>query len=172
MNLPPELLQQIQEAVANGSLQLGNPLGRSPIKPRQLHNLTLLPTKDDPRPTFFWSAESPRDIADLTKTTEFPKLMWHGQTGTEIAVESRDEQQAHLSMGYRLTAPAGLVIDPMDAIRVAWEALSSEDQALLVEAQKQDRINALRAKLSQLEPDKLEALLASADKPAKRKGAA
>lgn len=168
MQLPPELLAQFQEAINSGQLTIGNPSGRSPMKPRQLHNLTLLPTAEDPRPTFFWSALPPRDGVDLTRTTEFPKLMWHGQTGTEIAVTSRDDQQAHLSMGYILHAPAGLVVDPMDAIRAAWDALSAEDQVLLVEAQKQDRINALRAKLSQLEPDKLEALLASAEPKAKK----
>ncbi len=170
-SLPPELLQQIKEAIASGALNLGDPAGRSPFRPRQLHDLTLVPTKDDPRPTFFWSAEKPRDVPNLSKVEEFPKLMWEGTTGTEITVISAKEQQAHLSMGYVLTAPANAVApDPMDAIRAAFEALPPEDQQLLIEAQRQDRIHVLRTKLAGLDPDKLESLLASVEKPQAKKG--
>ncbi len=168
MQLSPELLQQIQAAIQNGTLQLGNPAGRSPIKPRQLHDLRLLPTKDDPRPTFFWSAESPRDVGDLTRTTEFPKLMWHAEGGQEITIHSAEEQRRLLTQGYVLTAPASVVIDVMDQMRAQFEALSAEDQALLIDAQKQDRLAALRAQLGTLPEDKLQAMLAQAD-PAKRK---
>jgi len=163
MNLNPEMLAAIQQALNNGTLTLGNPTGRSPIRPRQLHDLRLLPTKDDPRPTFFWSAESPRDGVDLTKTTEFPKLLWDGTTGTEITVTSREEQEAHLRMGYVFTAPAWVEPDPMDAIRAQFEALPPEDRALLIAAQQQDRINRLKAQLSEMPEDKLAALLASAE---------
>ena len=172
-SLPPELLAQIQEALRTG--QLGASDGRTPeIRPRQLHDLTLLPTKDDARPTFFWSADKPRHAGNLSHTEEYPRLMWEGTTGTEITVKDRADQLAHLSMGYVLTAPANAAApDPMEAIRAAFDALSPEERDLLIEAQKQDRINALRAKLSQLAPDQLETLLASAEKPqAKRKGAA
>ena len=162
MNLSPELLAQIQQAVKDGSLQLPATGGRSPIRPRQLHDLRLLPTKDDPRPTFFWSATAPRDGVDLTRTSEFPKLLFHGETGTEIVVQSRDEQQAHLAMGYTFNAPAWQAPDPMDAIQAQWDALSADDQALLLESQKQDRIAMLKAKLSALPEAKLAEMLAKA----------
>jgi len=162
MNLSPELLQQIQAAIQSGQLMLGNPAGRSPIKPRQLHDLRLLPTKDDPRPTFFWSAESPRDIGDLTRTTEFPKLMWHAESGQEITVLSKEDQAEKLHHGYVLQAPASVVIDVMETMRAQFEALPEEDQKLLVEAQRQDRIAALKAKLAELPEDKLQAMLAQA----------
>ena len=84
-------------AMLNGT----DPMGRSPMKPRQLHNLTLLPSATDPRPTFFWSAESPRDTGDLSRTTLYPRLMWHGQTGEEITVEEfkaiPKDKRAHFS---------------------------------------------------------------------------
>jgi hypothetical protein len=162
MDLSPELLAQLQQAIANGSLNIGvDAQGRSPMRPRQLHDLRLLPTKDDPRPTFFFSAESPRHAADLTKTTEFPKLMWHGDTGQEITVLSKEAQSEKVSFGYVLHAPADLVIDPMDAIQAQWDALSKEDQELLIESQKQDRIQQLKAKLSALPASQLDALLAT-----------
>lgn len=172
MNLPAELLQQIREAIASGALQLGDPSGRSVIKPRQLHDLRLVPTKDDPRPTFFWSAEQPRDVPNLTKTEMYPRLMWHGDSAQEITVASVEEQQRHLSMGYVLTSPRSIVIDPTAALLAQFEALPDADRALLVKSIESDRIAKLKAQLGALSAEKLEALLASATQPAKRKGAA
>jgi hypothetical protein len=168
MNLSPELLIQIQAAINAGTLTLGNPAGRSPMKrgrfqdPRQLDNLTLLPTKDDPRPTFFWSAVAPRDGFDLMRTTEYPRLLWHKDAGTEITVDSAEEEQRSVLQGYVRTAPAWVEPDPMDALREAWAGLSKEDQDLLMAAQKQDRLKNLQAQLGALPEEKLSALLASA----------
>lgn len=170
MNLPAELLQQIKEAIASGALQLGNPDGRSPIRPRQLHDLTLLPAADDPRPTFFWSAEKPRNVPDMTKTSEYPRLMWHGTTGTEIAVKDRAEQLAHLSMGYVLTAPHSIAIDPLAELQSQFDAMPEADRALLVQSIQQDRINQLRAQLGSLPAEQLESLLANATQAPTKKG--
>lgn len=171
MNLPPELVKYIEEAIRSGSLNLGTIGTRSPIRPRQLHDLTLLPTAEDPRPTFFWSAAKPRDV-DVSKTHEFPKLMWHGTSGTEITVTSRDEQQAHLTMGFVLTAPHSLVIDPMSEFQAAFDALSAEDRSLLVKSIEQDRMEKLKAKLGSLPADQLESLLANATQPSAKKARA
>lgn len=147
--------------------------GRSPIKPRQLHDLRLLPTKDDPRPTFFWSAEAPRNAIDLTKTTPYPRLMWHSDTGHEITVSSASAQQTETAQGFVLAPPADAPpIDPLAALTEQLEALPEEDRALLVAAQRQDRMTALREKLAALPEDKLAAVLAtvegSSEVPAKR----
>ena len=165
MNLSPELLAEIQAALNAGTLTLGNPNGRSPVRrgrfqdPRQLDDLRLPATKDDPRPTFLWSAVAPRDGIDLTRTHEYPRLLWHGETGTEITVTSKDEQQTRLASGYTTTAPAWVEPDPMELIRAQWDALSPDDQALLLESQKQDRIALLKSKLSVLPENKLAELL-------------
>ena len=172
MDLSPELLAQIQAAIASGSLQLGNPGARSPERPRQLHDLRILPRADDPRPTFFWSAEAPRYGVDLTKTSEFPKLMWQGATGQEITVISVEEQQRRISMGYVLHAPASVVIDPMDVIRAEWETFSPEDQRLILESQKQERIGALMKKLSTLPESRLAEFAAIAEPPKAQKKSA
>jgi len=161
MQLSPELLQQIQSAIKDGTLQLGGS-GRSPIRPRQLTDLRLLPTKDDPRPTFFWSAEAPRDGRDLTRTEPYPRLLWHAESGEEITVISAEQHQAKVAEGYVTMAPAWVEPDPMEAIRTQWEALSAEDQALLLESQKQDRIAMLKAKLSALPEAKLAEMLSKA----------
>ena len=162
MNIPPDLLASIQEALNNGTLTLGSPGARSPLRPRQLHDLRLMPTKDDPRPTFFWSAEAPRNAVDLARVTEFPKLLWHGDSGQEVTAISGEEQARYLSMGYQFTAPSAMVIDPMDVIRAEWERFSPEDQAAIVASQQKDRIAAMVARLSTLPEDRLEALLTTA----------
>jgi len=139
--------------------------GRSPIKARQLHDLRLLPTKDDPRPMFVWSAESPRDAGDLTRTSEFPKLMWHQTTGEEITVYTM-EQQIEKGSFYVLDPP-DLRVDPIDKMRLELESLSPEDRALVVETQQKSRMAMLQAKLAALSEDDLHALLAGTV-PAKR----
>ena len=167
MHLSPDLLVAIQEAINAGTLTLGDPGGRSKVRRgrftdgRQLDNLTLLPTKDDPRPTFFWSAVAPRDGVDLGRTTEFPKLMWHGESGTEVTVLSTEDERRHHALGFVWTPPAWVEPDPMEAIRAQWDALSPDDQALLLESQKQDRIAMLKAKLSALPEAQLAEMLAS-----------
>lgn len=147
--------------------------GRTPLRPRQLHDLRLLPTKDDARPTFFWSAEPPRDAGDLTRTTPYPMLMWHAETGAEITVHDAKAMQAYKAQGYVTTAPFAMELDPMDVLAAQIDALSEADRTALIESQRQDRIAAMRSKLANLSEDKLAILLAQSEKPAKqKKGAA
>ncbi len=136
--------------------------GRSPIRPRQLTDLRLLPTKDDPRPLFISSAEAPRDGRDLTKTTPYPKLMWHQDTGTEITVYSSAEER-QMSDIYTLTAPAHRVLEPMDALKLELDSFSEEDRALILNAQKQTRIAELQAKLAGLSEEALTRLLGESE---------
>jgi hypothetical protein len=143
--------------------------GRSPFRPRQLHDLKLQPTATDSRPMFVWSAESPRDAGDLTRTTEFPKLMWHRTTGEEITVHSKDEQIEQESI-YTTEPPEVISTNPYDAIRDALDSLSPEERVLVVEAQQQARMKTLQEKLAALPADQLEALLnGQGTTPAKRR---
>ena len=148
----------------------GDGSGRSPLKPRQLHDLRLLPTKDDPRPTFFW-IEPPRTGEDLTKTTPYPRLMWHGTSGEEVTVYSASEQSTYTSTGYVLHAPVpASAQDPLDILRANLEAFSPEDRALLVAGQQQDRLAALRAQMAALKPEELETLLAGVETETPKRG--
>lgn len=143
--------------------------GRSPLRERQLHDLRLLPTKDDPRPTFFWSAESPRNAPDLSQTKPYPRLMWHGTSGQEVTVKDVDGLATHTAKGFILTPPANAEApDPKEALRMAFEALSPEDRATLVAAQKQSRLDTIQAQLAELPEAELDALIGGA---AKRKKA-
>lgn len=140
---------------------------RSPIRPRQLHDLRLLPTKDDPRPTFFWSAEQPRDYVPGAPKL-YPKLMWHRESGEEITVQTSADERAHADL-YVTVQPTNAVATPMDWMRDALESLTPEERALVVDGQKQDRLTEIRNKLAVLSPDALESLLATAESSAKRK---
>lgn len=143
--------------------------GRSPVRPRQLHDLTLLPTKDDPRPTFFMSAEAPRGV-DTRKTMPFPALLWHPETGDEITVPNAKAHASYLAEGYLSHPLFEIKHDPMDLLAAQLDALSEGDRNALIESQRMDRIAALRAQLVALPEDKLAMLLAQSEgKPVKAK---
>ncbi len=164
MQLDPALIAQIQAAIASGQLQLGG-TGRSPLRDRQLHDLTLLPTADDPRPTFFWSAEKPRN-EQIGPGTPYPRLLWTAE-GVEVTVHTADEHKNLNAQGYLDQCPADVVINLMDELQMQFEALPEEDRNLLIAAQKRDRIAKLQAQFAELPEDKLNALLAQVQ-PEKR----
>jgi hypothetical protein len=141
--------------------------GRSPLRDRQLHDLRLLPTATDPRPTFFWSAEGSRDT--VVTHSEFPKLLW-SDTGVEITVRSKEEQDSKIAQGYVFVAPASVVVDPMADLSDALAGLSDEERTLVLEAQQAQRRAEITAKLAGLSPEALEKLLAGATEPAKKRG--
>ncbi len=146
--------------------------GRTPDSlPRQLHDLRKRPSATDPRPTFFWSAEEPPHGVDLTKTKPFPALLWHGENGQEITVMSAKEQAEKLAAGYVLKAPFVIVLDPMDELAEAIAALPEADRKLLLDGQKQDRINAMRDQLGKLPESQLALLLKKSARAGKTKGA-
>lgn len=136
--------------------------GRSPMRPRQLNDLRLLPTADDPRPTFFWSAESPRDV-DVTKTTPYPRLLWHVESGEEITVLDLEAHQAKEAEGcWTETAPSEVPVDPMAAIQAELDALTPTERATVLEAQRQQRLQSLQTKIAALSDRSLETLLGEA----------
>lgn len=139
--------------------------GRSPMRPRQLHNLNLKPTATDPRPTFFWSAEESRDV-DTRRTTPFPALLWHPETGVEITVTDKKTHTAYIDQGYLAHPLFEVKHDPMDLLAAQIDALSQEDRAALIESQRMDRISSMRAQLAALPEDKLRTLLAQSESKA------
>lgn len=167
-----DLTQLTPEQLATLRAQLGlagtDASGRSPFKPRQLHDLRLLPTETDPRPTFFWSAVSPRDV-DVLKTTPYPRLLWDKATGEEVTVGDAETHQAYRADGYTELAPMQAPVDPMAELQAALEALDPETRALVIETQRKQRVAALTAKMAGLSEGALEALLSDEPKAEKRK---
>lgn len=129
--------------------------GRSPVRPRQLHDLTLPPRADDPRPTFFATIDVPRDW-DTRAQHEYPKLMWSPQ-GHEITIppgKDAKAQEADLEKkGYRHTPPADE--SPFDAIDREMRQLSEEDRKLVLEMQRKARMNRLQERIATLSDDEL-----------------
>jgi hypothetical protein len=139
--------------------------GRSPFKDRQLHDLRLAPTADDPRPTFFWSADPPRN--EPPQKPQFARLMW-SPDGVEITVHSPKEQAVKEADGYVLTAPANAETpDPADAVREALKAMSPEDRAVCIQAAQATRLAKVQEAMAGLKDADLEAVMASLE-PAKR----
>lgn len=155
--LSPELVAQFQEAIASGQIILGNPGGRSPLRPRQLHDLNLPPTKDDPRPTFFWSAEKPRNDPFVHLTHEYPRLMW-APDGKEITVLSREAQAEKLKVGYLLVCPLSAVLDPMEELQRQFAMLPDEDRQAIMKATNENRIETMVEQLAKLDQSQLDAI--------------
>jgi len=161
MALSPELLSEIRQAIADGSLNTADLQGgRSPMRPRQLHDLRLKPTKDDPRPTFFWSVEGPRNDAESFRTYPYPRLLW-SQAGEEIRVETAKEHADFVAKGYLEADPGTIVIDQAQAVRAMLESLSPADRALVVEGQKKARMQAIQEQMAELSDADLDTVLAS-----------
>ena len=168
--MTPAQIVDLQRALGQGTPTDGS--GRSPIKPRQLTDLRLLPTKDDPRPTFFWSVETPRDWV-VGPGTKYPALRWHGETGEEITVHDEDEDRDKGAQGYYLNTPLSAVPhDPVLDLSRALAGLPQAEQQAILAAQQQQRTDTLTAQLAALPQADLERLLAAlSPAPAKKKTA-
>lgn len=155
-DLPAEALQLLKSA-CDGLTDIS---GRSPFPKRQLDDLTLAPTKDDPRPTFFWSAEKPRNAGDLSKTSPYPRLMWSATSGEEITVTSKAAQETYTAQGFILTPPANAAKpDPADEMREMLEGLSERDRTLVLGRAHESRLDQMRDGLLKLSDAERAALM-------------
>jgi len=136
--------------------------GRSPLVPRQLHDLRPLPSATNPRPTFFWSAKSPDNVGDLTKTTPYPRLMWEQPSGREITVRDAKEQATYTAQGFILTPPANAEKpSPFDALKDMLEGLSEADRQLVLKGAHATRLDRIKDGILELSDEDREALVAA-----------
>lgn len=110
-----------------------------------------------------WSTESPIDYVP-TAGSLYPRLMWRTEADArgnhqEITVHSAEEQYLRIAEGFQVEVPALIPVDPMEQIQAQFDALSPEDQKLMLEAQAQDKRNRLQAKLTNLSEEQLERLV-------------
>ncbi len=108
-----------------------------------------------------WSVDQPKDF-DPSKPAPFAQLMWspkdHRGTTTEITVYSVEEREHYVEMGYSLTAPDGVEVDPMGAVERELAQLNEDDRKLLMDSLALDRRKKLEAKLAHLSVEDLEKL--------------
>ena len=141
--------------------------GRSPLRPRQLHDLRLLPTATDPRPMFVLSAEGTRDQVAWPPTF-YPSLLWHAETGREVTIKTAAERATYGPEW--VTVPPSTTADPLQSTLDAFASLNEEDRQVLIEAQRQDRMAVLQKKLAGLSEGDLEKLLAQTGQPEAKRG--
>jgi hypothetical protein len=115
---------------------------RSPLRERQLHDLTLKPSKDDPRPTFFQESDG-REFLPI-RHLPYPKLLWNKDTGQEITVKNLREEK-ELGWPWMDTPPRTEPMDPEAYAKKLFEGLSAEDQAFILEHQRQLRLEKVKA---------------------------
>ncbi len=140
---------------------LGQGHGRSPMRPRQLTDLRLLPTATDPRPTWVQDTDG-REFGVITHSP-YPRLLWSLETGQEITVYSEREYQEHPKELWVSTPPNQAPIDPVEHARRMFESLSIEDQLFVLENQRQAKISAVSAAMAVLSDGQQSVAMRSAD---------
>ncbi len=135
-----------------------------PHPKRQLDDLRLMPTADDPRPSFFMSAETPRGW-DTSKPGPYAQLMWNRDTGDEITVHSEAERAAHAD-AYTTDPPMNRIVTQAQAVADLLASLSPEDRMAVIKAQQARRLEAASAAMAGLTDDQLDAVLKSMPQPA------
>lgn len=149
--------------------QMTDVSGRSPFRPRQLHDLREAASADNPRPTFFWSAKSPSTV-DVSRTSPYPRLMWHAQTGKEITIgiaadpieKNLSVQAAYTAQGFILTPPANAEKpSPFEALKDMLEGLSKDDQHLVLKGAHATRLDRMKDGILGLSDEEREALVAA-----------
>jgi hypothetical protein len=166
-SLSPDDIKALREQLGLSNTDAS---GRSPLKPRQLHDLRILPRADDPRPTFFWSADPPRNEAP--STPPFAQLLWESSTGREITVYSPAERDSYTEKGFVTTQPSNAVVpDSAELARQALATLSPEDRKVVLESAHEARLDRIKDMASALSPAEMAELRASLEpKVQKRAG--
>lgn len=159
-----EALRGLTPDQLSGILSQG--YGRSPIKPRQLHDLRLLPKADDPRPLFLPSVDAPRDRPETH--SPYPKLLWHTETGQEITVGSLEDEQKK-GAAWTSVPPSSKPIDPVEQARLLFESLSEDDQRMVLDLQRKAKIDAANAALASLNPAQLAAAMQVPEKGTRKR---
>ena len=169
MDLSQFSADQLEALKALISQQLGAAGdGRSPFRPRQLHDLRLQPTKDDPRPTFFWSADPPRTQAP-PRPRAYPKLRWHAETGQERTIRTPQELAA-LGADWIDHPPVMTPETAEERVARALAELSPEDREMVLEANRQAKLARLQRDLADLSEVQAGRVL-NEDAPKRRKKA-
>ena len=162
-----EALRGLTPEQLSGILAQGH--GRSPIKPRQLHDLRLLPTATDPRPTWVQATDG-REFGP-EQHLPYPALLWHVETGQEITVHSAEERAAKGPM-WTTVAPTAVPLDPVEQAKRMFDSLSPEDQQFVLDMQRKARMDAVSAAMSALTPSQQAAAFGQPDEAPKRKKSA
>lgn|SRR5262245_49752785 len=157
-----ELLQALQQLTPDQIASLLSEERRSPLRDRQLHDLTLKPSKDDPRPTFFQETDG-REFLPI-RHSPFPKLLWNRDTGEEVTVKTVHEER-ELGSHWTTVPPSTAPLDPETYARKLFDALSPDDQAFILEHQRQMRLEQVKKAMGQLSESQAATVLSTLKGP-------
>ncbi len=114
------------------------------------------------RPHFEWSAEDDGH----TVIKPFPRLMWD-ENGTERAVQSQEDMDTVPSSWMPYPPSKAALVDPMVRMQAEFDALSPDDQAFVLDAQRKARLNRLNEMMTGLSNADLASLQPKEVKPKK-----
>ena len=162
-NLTPDAIEQLKAVLGSSG---GN--GRTPIR-KPLTNLNPPNTAKGRlnRPHFEWSAEDDGQ----TVIAPFPCLRWD-ENGVERRIETLEELQRVPETWTAAPPMAMAAADPMDKLREEFDALSPEDQAFVIEAQKKARLERLHGLMAGISEKDVASLTVKPIEAKRQKGAA
>lgn len=102
------------------------------------------------RPHFEWSAEDDGH----TVIKPFPRLMWD-ERGIERLVQTQEDLDTVPTAWMPYPPSKAALVDPMVKMQADFDALSPEDQAFVLEAQKKARLNRLNEMMNNLSGEAL-----------------
>lgn len=98
------------------------------------------------RPHFEWSADPP---PEGTVIPPYPRLFWDAN-GVEIKIASPEHEASTVQPEWTSAPPMAHAISAVDQLQKELAALSVEDRAFVMEAQRKARLERLHGKLSLL----------------------
>lgn len=144
---------------------------------RQLTDLRVMPSMHDPRPAFFPSSVLPEMEAQAAAEEHaargggrYPALRWHPVDGTEVVARDAAGLADYEARGYVAYPPNAAPVSPLQQMQEALAELTPEERQMVVEAQRQSRLDAIQKKLSALSSDDLDRALDGAVEAVVKRG--
>jgi len=132
---------------------------------RQLRDLTIKPTKTDPRPLFA-DTDLPPDYPDLGKSPPFRMLRWHPTTGEEVCALNQSEVNSYDHQGYVKYPPHQGPPNLVAAARDELAGLSPDDRQRVLAAVHKQKLEAIQSRLTKLSDAELSEIQAPGRKTA------
>jgi hypothetical protein len=152
-NLSPEQIAQLRAVLGTTDAAAG---ARSPAwKPLSDMRPPTTAKGRLNRPHFEWSA----DPDGMTVIPDYPTLYWDG-AGIEHRVESAEADATTPATWKPYPPSKAAIVDPLVKAQAEFDALSPDDQAFVIQAQKKARLNKLHEMMAGLSDKDLATLTA------------
>lgn len=124
---------------------------------RQLTDLRIPPSKDDPRPKFELG-DVPSTYPGYGDAPPFRCLRWHPVSGEEVCATTLEQLARFDDEGYLKFPIQAAPKTAVEDVAAELAALTDDERQLVFEAQRQARLSSIQAKLAKLSNAELESV--------------